>query len=568
MPSPQSTLWPARAPRLLGAVALSGLLACSPSEPVPPEPPQPVTSLTLRFSHVIDGKPIQIGQTYTTRYGQQVTFDHLRYWVSNVVVLHEGQKTAVPGSYYLVEQTPEHDKLSLTLHGIPAGSYDTLVFHLGVDPPHNAGSAPAEGELAPGLGMDWTPAPGYQFFTTEGRFQQQELTGKFSFHTGTDVLYKELTAALPSPVVLAVDKDVEIAVEAEVDRIFAGVQLATEATITGGTVDSPAAKVAGNYSRMFRLVTGDTRLPLTATSPNIDGPIDTGPTPTDSTPPLLSVPILDLTGSLFCAQVPARPKEEERACVTPFQLLPQSGAPFDAGLLTFVTKNGEAVHASAPGVVTDITYLEHSMLTHSDLFSISVRSSPDSAYWMEYRNLKNLEVAEGDTVKAGQILARAGDYFDASVGLVAFGVRRQQELTQRLCPTRFTTPEVESLYRAGLDTSNPAWPAYAHDDLCSGASLLCTGGQCEVPADFEASDGDIDEGRRIYKEGCALCHGSKGEGGVAVKLCSGPSCKCTSCTSHPTLAARIGKDMPPEGYCDPKCAADVAAFILHEFAAP
>ncbi len=216
-----------------------------------------------------------------------------------------------------------------------------------------------------------------------------------------------------------------------------------------------------------------------------------------------------------------------------------------------MTRNGEPIFASAPGVVTDITYLDHSMLTHSDLFTISVRPNADSAYWMEYRNLKNLQVAEGDSVKAGQILAKAGDYFDASVGLVSFGVRRQQELSQRLCPTRFTTPEVESLYRAGLDTSNPAWPQYPHDDLCTSTSLLCTGAKCEVPADFVARDGDIDEGRRIYKEGCALCHGSKGEGGVAVKLCSGPSCKCTSCASHQTLAARIGKDMPPKATVTP-----------------
>lgn len=97
---------------------------------------------------------------------------------------------------------------------------------------------------------------------------------------------------------------------------------------------------------------------------------------------------------------------------------------------------------------------------------------------------------------------------------------------------------------------------------------LCTGGKCEVPADFVAAKGDIDEGRRTHKEGCALCHGTKGEGGVAGKLCSGPSCKCTSCVDHPTLAARIVKDMPPEGHRDPKCSADVAAFILHELAAP
>ncbi|NJK33349.1 MAG: hypothetical protein HC927_13635 [Deltaproteobacteria bacterium] len=36
----------------------------------------------------------------------------------------------------------------------------------------------------------------------------------------------------------------------------------------------------------------------------------------------------------------------------------------------------------------------------------------------------------------------------------------------------------------------------------------------------------------------------------------------------PTLAERIAFDMPPEGTCEGECAADVAAFILHEFVLP
>jgi len=552
--------------RRLGLILLHGIVACSSPAVVEPGPAPPATILTLALSHVIEGEAIHVGQTYTTRYGQQVTFDHLRYWVSNVVLAHGKERFKVPASYYLVEQTPDHERLSLTIRGIPPGSYDTLIFHLGVDPPHNASHASAEGELAAGAGMDWTGGAGYKFLTAGGKFQQDDLAGSFSFATGMDVLYKELTAKLPAPVELVAEEEIKIALEAEVDRIFAGVQLATEATVTGGTVDSPAARIAGNYSRMFGLVTEGTKIPLTATSPNIDPP-DDGPAPTDSKPPVLSMPVVESAG-LFCAEVKDRPVTEERACMTPFQLLPASGATYDAGLFTFVTSNDAPVHASAPGVVSDITYLEHSMLTHSDLFTVSVQPSAGSAYWMVYGNVKNLKVAEGDAVPAGQLLGGAGDYFNESSGLVSFGVRRHQELDQRLCPTRFTTPELESVYHAALTTSNAAWPALAHDDLCSATSLLCTGGKCASPADFAPVHGDIDEGRRIYKEGCALCHGEKGQGSVGPKLCFGPTCSCKDCGDHAALAASVESDMPPEGYCDPKCAADVAAFILHDFVVP
>ena len=71
-----------------------------------------------------------------------------------------------------------------------------------------------------------------------------------------------------------------------------------------------------------------------------------------------------------------------------------------------------------------------------------------------------------------------------------------------------------------------------------------------------------------------------GRPGAAGVTCSGCHHACTfkatdtaqdmqSCPERAImLAARIGKDMPPEGHCDPKCSADVAAFILHELAAP
>jgi mono/diheme cytochrome c family protein len=254
--------------------------------------------------------------------------------------------------------------------------------------------------------------------------------------------------------------------------------------------------------------------------------------------------------------------------MTPFIHNTSSAVTYDAGLVTFVTTNDEPVRASAPGIVSDLAFIEHSHLTHSDLFLVTVRPNESSAFFMEYRNVKNLKVAEGDTVAAGQVLGGAGDYFAAPVGLVSFGVRRAQEVTQRLCPTSFTAPVLRDAYQAGLAVSNAAWPSHAYADLCSTASLLCTTGNCSLPSDFVPAAGDIDEGRRIFKSSCASCHGALGEGGIGPEVCFGQGCSCKDCVDHGTLAASIGLDMPPEGYCDPKCAADVAAFILHEFARP
>jgi hypothetical protein len=560
--SHQGRLGGSRRAVALAVVACQGLLGCA------GEPPAPPTILTLDVEHVIGGEPVALGVPYTTRYKQEVTFDYLRYWVSNVVAVSGEERFQVPASYYLMEQSPERERLSVTIKGIPPGLYDRVIFHIGVDPPHNASLDRMEGELSPGIGMDWSSDAGYTFLSTEGAFVQKDLASHFAFHTGTDVLYKELTVELPAPLALESDREAKIHLRAEIDRIFAGVQLATTPSISGGTVDSPAAQVAGNYSRMFRLVSGAEEIPIEATSPNVDVRADDGTIPSDITPPVLSNPILELPGALECAAVPDRPVSEERACVTPFLHAAASGATYDAGLLTFVTKNGAPVVAAAGGVVSDLTFIEHSMITHSDVFLITVRPSADSAFFMEYRNVKDLKVGEGDTVAAGDVLGGAGDYFAEPVGLVSFGLRRKQELTQRLCPTPFLGQAALDSYQAALGLSNEAWADHASPALCSSASLLCVSGSCELPSDFVPVGGDIDEGRRIYKESCAACHGEQGKGGVGTELCFGTGCSCKDCGDHATLAASIEKDMPPEGYCDARCSANVAAFILHEFASP
>lgn len=286
--------------------------------------------------------------------------------------------------------------------------------------------------------------------------------------------------------------------------------------------------------------------------------------PSDGTPPRLQTSIVDFATALYCDPVADRPSEDERACMTPF-LLGTSADLRDAGALTFITPNGAFVRSASAGMISDVIFLEHSHLTHSDIYSLSVRSNADAAFWVEYRNVKNLKVDVGDAVGVGQTIGEAADYYDAAVGSVSLSVRRQQELTQRICPTRYMSADVLIEHEGALMTSNDAWPAITHDALCGLPSVVCrTGTPCAEPDDFEPAFGDIDEGRRIYKSACASCHGARGQGDIASPLCGDGGCGCLSCTDPTRLETLIAEQMPPEGYCAGNCAQDVAAFILHE----
>jgi hypothetical protein len=522
----------------------------------------------LRFDHQIANTSIEIGTEHTTRYGQQITFDDVRYWVTNVWLLDgEEAKVEVPASYYLVELTPQRTRTDVEVP-VPVGSYETLVFHIGVDPPHNRSLDLAEGELSAGIEMDWDWDTGYKFFRTDGTFVEQGTAGMFSLHTGNDVLYKELTAELPEPIEITEDVPVDVSFVAEIDRLFAGIELSETNQILGGTIDSPAGKAAGNYGRMYSLVTPDGLVPLSATSPNVDtgsgGPMTI---PTDSTPPELTAAVIELPDGLRCDPVPGRPADQVRACFTPF-LLGTGSDYVDAGFQTFVTDNGAEVRAAAAGIVTEIAYTAHSDVTHSDLYQLSVRAGEDSAFWVDYRNVKELRVAEGDTVQAGDVLGTTGDLFDAAFGAVSLGLHRQQEVVQRLCPTQFQSAGVREATAAALQASNAAWPELQHSSVCEVPSLLCIGMRCEVPDDFVAVGGDVDAGRRIYATDCAGCHGTEGQGISGPELCFGASCTCDGCIDHDTLAARIAVDMPPDAPCTGACADNVTAFILSAFTVP
>ena len=491
------------APSALGLLVLLACSTCTSADRA---------TLVLEFRHQLAGEPLQLDEVRTTRYGQTVAFEHLRYWVSNISLADSvgGDEYTIPDSYYLIEQTPEHTRLTLALE-VPAGRWDTLAFHIGVDPEPNASLDASAGELMPGIGMDWSWDTGYKFFRTEG-----EIVGadeRFVIHVGGDPLYKRLQAELDRPLALEGGEQTTITLEADVDRLFAGVDLAANPQVLGGPVDSVAGQLAGNYSRMFTLDSGSERTVMQPSSPNLIE--DDDEIPNDGTPPSLSAAPFDLA-ALACEPVPGRPAEQERSCFTPFTHALESTSPYDAGMFTAITQASASVRAPASGVIDEVRFTTH----------------------------------------------------DEAFAALGFAVVRRQELVQRLCPERYATQEFTDTHAAALAQGNTAWPDHAAASLCVAPSLVCVSEPCEQPSDFVSAQGDVDAGRRLYASGCASCHGSEGEGDIGPALCSGPSCPCSDCIDHATLAGRIALDMPPEGSCEGACAADVAAFILHEFVQP
>ena len=524
--------------------------------------------MSLSFEHHFDDETMSLGREYETRYGQRVAFDQLRYWVSGVQLVREGADPyEVPDAYYLVEQTPEATRLEIDITGVPVGRYEAFVFHIGVDPGPNASLDLARGELEPGIGMDWSWDTGYKFFRAEGAFADPGGEGRFVFHTGNDPLYKRLRGDFDGSLVVREDGRSSLTLRADLERLFAGLELSESPEILGGTLDSRAGQVAANAARMFSLRREGEQVDLVIDSPNLGGG-DDDEIPTDGTAPRLEAHFVDLASDMVCTAVDDRPSAELRACFTPF-FLDGGTSPLDAGYFTVVTGPAAPVRSASAGFVSEVLFLDHSHLTHADLFSVQVKASEDAAFFVEYRNVKDLAVSVGDTLSVGDAIGSSGDYFHPDFGAVSFAVHRRQEVHQRLCPERYDHGELIADWIQALGVSNEAWPELARSDLCAQVSVVCpSDADCSAPGDFVTAQGDIDAGRRIYSSSCASCHGPEGVGDIGPALCAGGGCGCLDCASHAQLAERIAYDMPPEGVCEGQCAADVAAFILYAFESP
>lgn len=211
---------------LILSVAL--LAGCKKDDP-DPIVPQPETTLRLNLRALYEGQLLQAGQVYQNITDYRVQVNELKLYLSHIYAVKSSGDTVSLQDIAFFDLTTGTDGISLG--SIPAGSYSSFGFSLGVPAEMNSPQNPdfSIAIFQPGHplneanGMYWTWATGYRFVIFDGRYDTNpeatsDLIDGFSFHTGKDESYRNLVFAQGFNV--AEGAKHKIRLDFEVDRFF------------------------------------------------------------------------------------------------------------------------------------------------------------------------------------------------------------------------------------------------------------------------------------------------------------------------------------------------------------
>ncbi len=198
--------------------------------------------------------------------GTTYNFEKLRYWVSNVVLVSEkGTEYAAPDSYFLMEEVgnldltgtfsdknivyPAKKREEVILSKVPAGSYSSIRFSVGVDQKHNDNLSLQPGELSISNGMSnisWMWHTSYIFSSIGGKAGTDAK--KFVAETGLNDNYKTVTVALSSPLKVEAGGSPQVVINLDVSKVLEGVDPVTTPTIGAGQPEVMKT-IANNFSQ-------------------------------------------------------------------------------------------------------------------------------------------------------------------------------------------------------------------------------------------------------------------------------------------------------------------------------
>lgn len=189
--------------------------------------------------------------------GATYSFTQLRYWISNISLTNtNGTTYKVPSSYFLIEENnaiavqdgkfeyPATKREDVTISDIPAGTYKSITFSVGVDSTYNNNLSLQSGELSQLNGMtniSWMWHTSYIFSSLKGTRAGSAIT----IETGLNTNYRTLT--VPADVTINAGVTSTIRFNVDVTKIIDGLDLITTPTV-GASVPAVMTQVADNYS--------------------------------------------------------------------------------------------------------------------------------------------------------------------------------------------------------------------------------------------------------------------------------------------------------------------------------
>jgi hypothetical protein len=156
-----------------------------PPLPVPPTTlPAPVTSIRVSFANVVGAVPLTLGPPYqyVNLNGDSFCVNTYKYYISNISFTDADNNTwSEPESYHLINAA-NPGSLTFTINSIPAATYTSMRFMIGVDSARNCSGAQT-GPLDPVNNMFWTWSTGYIMGKFEGQSPASPAAANsLSFH--------------------------------------------------------------------------------------------------------------------------------------------------------------------------------------------------------------------------------------------------------------------------------------------------------------------------------------------------------------------------------------------------
>jgi hypothetical protein len=217
---------------------------------------------TLTFNSIVGTTDFALNKDFTIN-GSTYNFTQLRYWVSNISLINDkGVAYKVPNSYFLLEENnaievqdgsftyPAHKREDINISDIPAGTYKSITFSIGIDSIYNSNLSLQAGELSQLNGMtniSWMWHTSYIFSSLKGIMNAGTESTAITIETGLNKNYRTLSIDFPASVSIGTSATAAIKFNVDVAKIIDGLDLSTTPVI-GAAQATQMTMVADNYS--------------------------------------------------------------------------------------------------------------------------------------------------------------------------------------------------------------------------------------------------------------------------------------------------------------------------------
>ena len=218
-------------------------------------------TLTIHFKAVYDEATLPTFSTRPFTNGQQLQFTNLAMYFTDIQLVDNSTVRDLR-DVELVDLN--FDNLAaaeagyiLKLTGIPAGSYDTIRFGMGIPPDLNQkepSDFPSTSPLSK-TGFYWVAWGSYIFSKTEGRLDtigNGSLDLGFALHTGSDDLYRSAKAGVPITIEDGKETNLDILVDYKL--LLEGVDIKSNPQNHSPSDTAQISKIVNNYATAISLV--------------------------------------------------------------------------------------------------------------------------------------------------------------------------------------------------------------------------------------------------------------------------------------------------------------------------